>query len=466
MTNELWRMGATDLAAAIRRKDVKSREVVEAHLGRIAAVNAKVNAVTVVLADEALAAADAADRALAAGAAVGALHGVPISVKENIDVAGQATTQGVVSMVNAVAPVDAPQLRQLRAAGAIPFARTNLPDFGLRWHSDNGLRGATLNPWDRGRTPGGSSGGEAAALASGMTPLGLGNDYGGSLRWPSQCCGTAALKPTLGRIPDHSSINPAEAPITVQLMAVEGPMARHVRDLRLAFEAMSGPDTRDPWWAPAPFRGPAVPRRVAFTVDPGGEGVEPAVAAGVRRAAAALRDAGYEVVEVEPPRVAAARDLWASLVVGELREVFAPLLADVACADANRFLGLALDVVPPLTLQTYMAGLAERNALAREWAQFFERYPVLLGPVCAMGPFPAGYDLSGTEAVSALLRAMRLVVTCNLLGLPAVALPVGVQDGLPQGVEVIGGRYREDLCLDAAEAIENRLGVITPIDPR
>ncbi|HEX6031924.1 MAG TPA: amidase family protein, partial [Tepidiformaceae bacterium] len=234
---ELWRLGAADLATLIRTKEVKSREVVSAHLDRIAAVNPKVNAVTVVLADAALAAADAADRAVAAGSEVGALHGVPMTVKENIDVAGSATTQGIVAMAEAVPPMDAPHIAQLKAAGAIPMARTNLPDFGLRWHTDNALRGATKNPWDASRTPGGSSGGEAVALATGMTPLGMGNDYGGSLRWPSQCAGTAALKPTLGRVAQASALAPEEATITLQMFAVEGPMARHVRDLRLAFES-------------------------------------------------------------------------------------------------------------------------------------------------------------------------------------------------------------------------------------
>ena len=199
---ELWKLGASDLAAKIRAKEIKSREVVEAHLRRIAEVNPKLNAVTVTLDDEALKAADLADRATAAGGQLGPLHGVPISVKENIDVTGSATTQGIVAMEHAIPSIDAPQVAQLKAAGAIPFARTNLPDFGLRWHSDNALRGATKNPWDASLTAGGSSGGEAAALATGMSPLGLGNDYGGSLRWPSQCNGTAALKPTLGRVAD------------------------------------------------------------------------------------------------------------------------------------------------------------------------------------------------------------------------------------------------------------------------
>jgi amidase len=467
VATELWRMGASDLAGSIRNKQISSREVVEAHLERIAAVNPGINAVTVTLADAALSAAEQADRELAAGGEVGPLHGVPFTVKENIDLAGSATTQGIAAMAGAVPPVDAPHIAQVKAAGAIPIARTNLPDFGLRWHSDNALRGATKNPWDPARTPGGSSGGEAAALATGMTPLGMGNDYGGSLRWPSQCCGTTALKPTLGRIPQASALAPEEAPMTIQLFAVQGPMARHVRDLRLAFEQMCAPDARDPWHVPAPLRGPDAPKRAAVTVDPAGEGVDPDVAAGVRRAAGALRDAGWELVEVDPPRVPEARDMWAALVRYEVEAGFVPVLQQLGGADANRFLEIGLAGMPKLDAAGYFRGLADRAALAREWAHFSTDYPVILGPVNTMQPFPVGFDLEGPDEIQQLLRGFRLIVSANLLGLPVAVVNAGLGDqtGLPQAVQLIGGRFREDLCLDAAEAIEDRLGVVTPIDP-
>jgi amidase len=465
---ELWRMSASDLARMIRSGEVSSREVVEAHLARIAAVNPVINAITVTLADTALAAAEQADREIAAGGDVGPLHGVPVTVKENIDLTGSATTQGIVAMAEAVPPVNAPQIAQIIEAGAIPIGRTNLPDFGLRWHSDNELRGATKNPWDAARTPGGSSGGEAAALATGMTPLGMGNDYGGSLRWPSQCCGTAALKPTLGRIPQASALAPEEATITLQMFAVQGPMARHVRDLRLSFENMCTPDPRDPWHVPAPLRGPEAPKRAALTIDPAGEGVDADVAAGVRRAADALRDAGWEVVEIDPPDVSRARDMWAGLVRYEVEAGFVPVLQQIGGADANRFLEIGLGGMPKLDAMGYVRGLADREGLARAWSQFSAEYPVTLGPVNTMQPFPVGFDLEGPDEIQQLLRGFRLIVAGNLLGLPVAVVNAGMgaQSGLPQGVQLIGARFREDLCLDAAEAIEERLGVVTPIDPR
>ncbi|MBI5946687.1 MAG: hypothetical protein HY875_00940 [Chloroflexi bacterium] len=464
MAGELWRMGASDLAAAIRTKKVSSREVVEAHLRRIEAVNPKVNAVTVVL-DDAIRNAEAADRALAAGGELGPLHGVPFTVKENIDLTGSATTQGLVAMKDAVPPVDAPHIQQIKAAGGIPIGRTNLPDFGMRWHTDNGLRGATKNPWDASRTPGGSSGGEAVSLATGMTPLGMGNDYGGSLRWPSQCNGTAAIRPTLGRVPFASSLPPEDFAMTLQLFAVQGPMARHVRDLRLALSCMSAADARDPWWTPAPLVGPAVPKRVAVTVDPGGAGVDPDVAAGVRKAAAALKDAGYEVEEVAAPMVGEAAEIWRQEVMAEMGVALLPILQQVACPDALKFIDHALSAAPGVDYAGYIMSFAARNAVARAWTQFHERYPLVLGPVAAMQPFKVGFDIAGPEQVMTTLRGLRLVLVCNLLGLPSAVVPVGMANGLPQGVQIIGNRYREDLCLAAAEAIEDRLGVITPIDP-
>jgi amidase len=248
MASDLWKMGATDLAEVIRHKEASCREVIQAHLDRIDAINPRVNAVTVTLAESALAAAEQADEHLARGHPVGPLHGVPMTVKENINLVGSATTHGIVAFKNLMPAADSPHIAQLKAAGAIAIARTNMPDFGLRWHTDNALRGATLNPWDVSRTPGGSSGGDAAALATGMTPLGMGNDLAGSLRWPSQCCGTTALRPTLGRVPTDR-VPPGGIPmrpLTTHLFGVQGPMARHARDLRLALASMSGPDPRDP----------------------------------------------------------------------------------------------------------------------------------------------------------------------------------------------------------------------------
>ncbi|HEX5065165.1 MAG TPA: amidase, partial [Myxococcota bacterium] len=428
MSVPLWKRSAGELAGAIRAREATSREVIEAHLARIAQVEPAVHALGAVLADSALAAADAADLAQRRGDALGPLHGVPMTVKENIDVAGSATTQGVVVMKDAVPPLDAPHVAQLRRAGAIVIARTNLPDFGLRWHSESSLRGTTVNPWDASRTAGGSSGGDAVALATGMAPLGNGNDYGGSLRIPAQFCGIASLRTTLGRVAHASSLAPAELSPTLQLFMVEGPMARRVADLRLALGCMSGRDPRDPWWTPAPLEGPRPkqPVRVAVSVDPGGDGVHPDVAAGVRRAADALADAGYAVEEREPPMVNEAMALWSALCGSEVRAQMLPLMRPLLSQNAQRFVDFWLAREPELDLASYQRKLADRSAVARAWTTFHSEFPLVLAPVSTEPAFPIGRDVESEASTHALMQTMRLVLTVNALGLPAAAIPVGV----------------------------------------
>jgi len=449
-TADLWRMSATDLAEAIRSRQASSQEVIEAHLRRIEAVNPSVNAVTVVLGEQAVEAAKAADRAVAAGGALPPFHGVPFTVKGNIDLVGTPTTQGLKALVGAYPALDAPVVERLKAAGAIPIGRTNLPTFAVRWHCDSELWGETVNPWDRSRTPGASSGGEAAALATGMSPLGLGNDGLGSLRWPAQCCGVSALKPTLGRIPDATTSGPAVSPIGIQLTAVQGPMARRVADLRAAFEVIAGP-TR--------------PIRVALVVDPAGHGTAKQVQEGVRKAARALADAGYAVDEVEPPSIdVAAKTLLDMLNTPDIRAGW-QTMSQMMPADTVRFLSAFYEVAgdpdPVRTVQSFVT----RHSLLRAWGEFQETHPLIVAPIYTDVPFEAGTDLDDGR-VAETIHGMRMAMAVNALGLPAVALPVGIGDGLPQSVQVIGPRYREDLCLDAAAVVEDRLGIITPIDPR
>jgi amidase len=464
-TTDLWRMSATELAAAIRSGQASSVEVVAAHLARIESANPAVNAVTVVLAEQAIDAARVADRDVVRGAELGPFHGVPFTIKGNIDLAGTPTTHGMRALASAEPGRDAPHVERMRAAGAIPLGRTNLPDFAIGWHTDSELWGPTVNPWDASRTPGGSSGGEAAAIATGMSPMGLGNDTGGSLRWPAQCCGVSTLKPTLGRIPHATTIEPRELPIGHQLMGVEGPMARRVADLRAAFEAMAGPTWRDPWTVPAPLRGPetTTPIRAAIVIDPAGSGTAIEVREGVQAAARALDDAGYAVEEVEPPSIEAAAALWLDISVPPLRAGW-EIWAQFVRAETMRFVTAFFAAADRSDLAISFQGLMDRQAILRAWGEFQERYPLIVAPVGTEGAFVVGADRT-TAGVTEILCAMRMALAVNTLSLPAVALPVGLGDGLPRSVQVIGPRYREDLCLDAAAAIEERVGIVTPIDP-
>ena len=467
MDTELWRWDAVALVAAIRTGKISSREATQAVLGRLEAVNPKLNAVTVALAEQARAAADRADAAVRRGDPLGPLHGVPVTIKENADQQGEATANGVVAFKDLVAATDSPQVANWKRAGAVIVGRTNTPAFSLRWHTDNELRGRTFNPWARERTPGGSSGGAAAAVASGIAPLGHGNDLGGSVRYPAYCCGIAGIRPTLGRVPAYNATTVDERPLGIQLMSVQGPLARRVADVRLGLAAMAAGDARDPWWAPAPLDGPpsARPIKIARTVDPAGLGVHPDVAAAVRRAGAALAGAGYAVEEVEPPDVAGVARCWTAIVMNETRHVTQPVLRQHGGADLNRSLDFFLAATPDVDLAGYMKALGERTRHVRDWMLFLERYPLVVGPVSTEPPFEVGFDTTTAERAGEVFTAQRLLIAVNLLGLPAVAVPTGIAGGLPLGVQVIGSRYREDLCLDAAEVIEARHGLPTPIDP-
>jgi amidase len=464
--SELWRMSAVELAAMIRDREVSSREVIQAHLDRIEAVNPYLNAIVRLLPDQALAAADAADRAVSAESALGPLHGVPFTVKENIDLAGTPTTQAIPALAEAVAPIDAPQVERLRAAGAIPIGRTNLPDFGLRVHTDSALHGLTRNPWNPQRTPGGSSGGEAAALATGMSPLGLGNDLGGSLRNPAHCCGVASIKPSTGAVPFATVIPPEDLSISYQLMAVEGVLARRVADVRAGFTAIAGQHPRDPLSVPAVFTdlAPGERPKVAVLPEPPCGSTHPGVAAAVRRAADALAADGFEVTEAVPPDYEQAIELWATILSADLR-IVQPLLEQLMGPGGRQFLVNALETLPAPDLAGWAMAHTARHGLARRWSLWYQEYPVLLSPVWSQPAFPLDFDLAGPDGAAATLELMRPVLPANLLGTPAAVVPAGMADGLPVGVQVMGGKYTELRCLGVAEAIEHRLGPLTPIDP-
>jgi len=467
--SEIWQLSATDLAQRIASRQISSAEAVDANLARINAVNPALNAVVQVLADEARASAVLADKKLAAGELAGPLHGVPFTVKENIDMAGLPTTWGVPALAKAVVPADAPVVERMRAAGGIPIGRTNLPDMALRVHTVSSLHGLTRNPWHPRRTAGGSSGGEAAALASGMSPIGLGNDIGGSLRNPANACGIASIRPSAGRIPDAGYVPAEDRLLAVQLMQVQGPMARRVADVRLGLRVLMGAHPRDPWSIEAPFEGPplARPIRVAVLAEPPGGGIDPKVAAVVRRAGQALADAGFAVEEACPPRYEDAVSCWTRLILGDFGSVLG-MLTPMMSAEATTFLNNFNEGVPPIAdVAAWSQLMIERDGIARAWSTFMADRPLVLSPTWTQLPFEHGFDSATPAGTAATKELMRPVVPANLLGLPSACVPAGRDEatGLPIGVLITGRRLREDLCLEAAEAIEARLGLATPIDP-
>jgi amidase len=418
--------------------------------------------VTVDLSEEAGRAARRADGIAASGVALGPLHGVPITIKENVDQAGQATTNGVPGFTDVVAMEDSPVVANLRKAGAIIIGRTNTPEFSLRWFTDNPLRGLTRNPWKHDITPGGSSGGAAAAAALGMGAIAHGNDLGGSLRYPAYACGLATIRPSLGRVPAYNPTAAEERPPTLQLMSVQGPIAREVRDVRLALAVMAQRDARDPWWVPAPLDGPRLetPIKVAVTKTPAGVACHAAVSAAIDQAAGHLADAGYEVDAVDPPLVAEIAENWRTLLFTDTKVMSEAAMREYGSQDINQVLGDYLAASNVRDLDGYARALADRTRLLRAWSVFMEDYPLVLAPVSQVPPFPQGEDLKGAARVKQMLDEQSMLYGVNGLGLPSAAVPTGLHDGVPMGVQIIGPRLREDLCLDAAEAVERGTGIL------
>lgn len=464
---DIWRRSALEIAAEIADGNISSREVVEAHLARIEEVNSNVNAIVRVLADEARHMADEADAARRSGHELGALHGVPFTIKDNIDVAGQPTTNGLPIFAEAIAPVDAPVVERMKAAGAIPIGRTNLPDMGLRIHTDSTLYGRTKNPWKSDRTAGGSSGGEAAALATGMSPIGLGNDIGGSLRNPAHACGVASIKPSLGVIPDTQTYPTPDRSLSSQVMLNQGVMARTIADVRAGFSIVAGPDPRDPVSLPVHLTGLEIGERLTIAVmtNPPGGSTHPGIMDTVRRAADVLADEGHNVVEATPPDMELSYLLWAAMLFTELHDIRDQI--DLVMGDGGKALiENALSQFPKMSSLEYYMVHAQRDGLARRWSMWFQDHQAVLLPTWTQPAFVADWDISSQAGSTGTLELMRPVLPGNLLGLPCVVTPAGMADNLPVGVQVMGARYTDLRCLSLAEQIEAALGLETPIDPR
>jgi amidase len=471
---DLWRWSAADLARGIRSGSISSRDAVESCLARIEQVNPVLNALAEVTPDEARAMAEAADKAVATGEPLGPLHGVPVSVKVNTAQKGHATTHGVVAYKDDIATADDPQVAKLREAGAVFVGRGNSPAFSWRWFTNNDLHGQTLNPWDSARTPGGSSGGAASTVASGMLPIAHGNDIGGSIRYPAYASGVFGLRPSVGRVPHWFGPQDGDMGIAMQSYGVDGPLARTVADLRIALDGMSGYDPRDPASLDIPFASQNQPLgrpvRVGLLRDVGVATPVPAVQEALDQAAGWLSDAGYVVEEIELPLLAEAYRLWYLLGMEEFR-TFMDEVSEIGdhgmrqsaanqYATAAEWWGTAPD------LAAFQTGYARRGTLISQLQMFMEDYPLVLLPVSAELPFLQDADISSPERMREMIAAQWSMMAIPLVSLPALSVPTGVADGLPVGVQLMSRKFREDALFDAAEVIEARSPSMTPIDPR
>lgn len=448
-------------ADLVRRGEVRASEAIDAHLRRLEAINPHLNAITRVN-EDARDAADAVDRLVASGAGGELpLAGVPVTIKDNVDVAGQTTPNGVRALDDVIASKDAPLVEHLRAAGAVVIGRTNTPEFSWRWHTDNPLFGATLNPWGDELTPGGSSGGAAAALAAGIGCLAQGNDAGGSVRWPANCTGLTGLRPTTGTIASNNVTAGGERPLGIELAATQGPLARSVEDCRMMFEVMSQGSARDPSYVPArPQRDHR--RRVGWNLGAGAE-PHPDVVAAVEAATDALAEHGWTASQVElPDLVASARD-WASLINTDFHTTNRASMLELGSPAIGAMLEAFDRAGPALDIAGLYGALGRRAAQLRAWQHLLtDQVDVVVLPVAMEPAWPAGDDTRSPSRLDAIFVANTPLVAFNFLGLPAVAQPTGIVDGRPVGVQIVARRFGEHVALDAAAAIESALGRFNP----
>jgi len=461
---ELWRLGATDIATQVANREISATEVTENSLQRLQAVNPAINAVVQQMPEAALIAARAVDDAIAAGEPPGKLAGVPVTVKVNIDQQGFPNTNGIRIQQDHVAAQDSPVVTNLRKAGAIIVGRTNTPAFSMRWFTRNSLHGHTLNPRNLKLTPGGSSGGTAAAVAAGICALGHGTDIAGSIRYPAYACGLHGIRPSFGRIP-AANLSLPDRHIGAQLTAVSGPIARSIEDLRLGMEVMSAGSELDPWWVPAPLEHPPATRRVALCISPDGLEVSAEVEKTLRKAAQQLADAGWQVAEVDCPPMREAMQLQLLLWMSEYHYNGGVAVKQEDDADANFVYAQLRENCPTPSLESLMEALQKRITFAREWQLFLTQYPILLCPVSAEAPFPDLLDVDSPESFRRVLEAQMTQIALPLMGMPAMSVATDGAPSVPMGVQLVAARFREDTLFTAAADIEARNAPIEIADP-
>jgi amidase len=449
------------MSAQIRARRLSPAELVEAHLRQIETHNPKLNAFVRLLGDEAMAAAkraESADR-------TGPLHGIPVTIKDSFDMKGLPTTCGSRFFGQLHAAHDSTAVARLRAAGAIPIGKTNCPEFLSNYESDNNVIGRTNNPWDLDRTPGGSSGGESAAISSFCSPGGIGSDGGGSIRVPAHFCGIAGLKPTPGRVSAAGHVPAICHP--GGLLGVAGPMARTAEDVRILFEVLAGYDPQDPFSAPVPLRKPDLTGiRVGLMPQFYKVPVQPAISRAIENAATCLRDLGIPVEPFEPKGLERAPNLW-WFFFGQLPARFTQdIIAgreDQAHWTGTEFLKRALQEPEP-SAKKVVENLAVRDKMRAALLREMETFPVILAPVCGTTAFRHRERRYTTaEKEIGLFEAMMPSTLFNLMGLPAVTIPFASdENGLPAGIQLAGRPYDEELLLELAVRLENARGPFAP----
>lgn len=444
----------------IRDREVSVAELVDAHCRQIHRVNDRLNAFVSIDEERARRQATLADDAITAGTPLGPLHGVPITIKSSIDVAGLVCEAGTRLRQGYVAAADAPLVSRLKSAGAIVLGNTTVPEFLMAWETDSALYGRTNSPWDLARTPGGSSGGEAAAIAACCSAGGIGSDGGGSIRVPAHFSGICGLKPTPGRVPATGHFPASVGPFA--LLGVVGPMARTVDDLALLFEVIAGPDNGDPNAAPVPLRGfdreALLQTRIGYFDDDGRVPVTTETRSAIQRTVAALRDQGFTVEPFVPQGLDEALRLWHALFIDGV----AMVLRQAYLGREGEMHSIVRDILrmseldPPLTADSLLDVLFRRDIVRAKFLDQMERYQVLVCPVSATPAFRHGersWTIGNTTVTYP--EAFSYSQYFNLLGNPAAVVPMGQSaEGLPIGVQIVGRPWEEERVLAISRCVE------------
>lgn len=462
---QLWSLDANEISGLFKTKEVSAVEICNEMIQHIENINPKLNAIVANTFDHALQTANQLDKKLKDGEDLGVLAGVPVTVKENTDQRGFATTNGLRIQKDLIATKDSPVVNNFKKSDAIIVGRTNTPPFCIHWFTRNSLHGHTLNPHNKAITPGGSSGGAASATASGMGAIGHGTDIAGSIRYPAYACGIHGLRPSLGRVPMINYTAP-DNHIGAQIMAVTGPLARSITDIELGLKAMSMENYDDPWWSPVPLSFPMPEKKVGLVTEIDGLSIDPVVVRELKKVAKALEESGWIVEEVKAPDFQKAAKFQAVLWLGQFRRTGGEAIKKENDPDANFIYTQMIRRCSNASLDNFMDALQNRANIGREWNAFFNQYPIMLCPITGDIPFEDLKDLESPESFDMVFDSMLPQIAPPYLGLPGLSFATGkTENKIPLGVQMISRRHREDVLLAAGHDLEKLFPKINPILP-
>lgn len=454
-------MEGVEVARLVREKKLSAAEVAESQLARIDDVNAKLNAI--------VRHADGDARSIAAGiddgSIVGPNVGMTMTSKVNTDHLGYPNDNGARALAQNPSPVTTPCVAGMLESGMVMVGRTNTPAMSMRFHTDNALHGETLNPHGQHISSGGSSGGAGSAVAAGLCHVAQGNDVGGSVRWPAYCNGVIGLRPTIGRMVTGGT-NANARSWGAANMATQGPLTRTMADMRATWAAMNKPNWADPTWVPAAHEFPPTngPIRVAL-VTSDSIGIDASVVETVRTAGRHLADAGYEVEEVNPPMLDELFSLWTTIGSIDMLLGLVPMLPMIDDEGLTEVFTDWQPHFPPPTGETFIKAYMLRDMMMRQWNAFLESHPLVVMPVLTVPYMRRGEDREGSGSMARVAQNARYTLNLPAIAIPSLAFPVGTDDGAPTGVQIAAHMWREDLVLDAGDALEERLGKVVPVDP-